>query len=308
MKKLLLLIVLALALLLLGWKWWSQPQQALPVPLQAVNEAPGPNPLREYLRIVEGTWANEGYLRGVANGQILRERQPDLSLRIDPNKVLGNQALIVVSEYCRPGWIEYLHFSLVNDHLELVGASQDGCFFQLPLMDYMEISYQLEEGDTVLVLEAQEMEGENFLQERLLRTNHSTTEASHWHCGLQSYLNALLQEGQFEIYDAEGLLISPQDAFGTEALNEELAYFDAYSPFWPGYEELCFRANLEVVVMGGTYPGDETTIYAVEWDVNEIRLFQTASDARSEDGTYPLRRGELAFRIVPFAIHRQPDL
>lgn len=308
MKKLLLILLLALALLLLGWKWWSQPKLAVSSPATASTEAPGPNPLREYLRIIEGAWANEGYLQGVANGQILRERQPDLSLLIDPNKVLGNQALIVVSEYCRPGYIEYLHFSLVNDHLELVGASQDGCFFQLPLMDYMEISYQLEEGDTVLVLEAQELEGENFLLERLLRTSHATTEASHWHCGLQAYLNALLSEGQFDLYDGEGLLISTKDAFGTDALEDELAYFDAHSPFWPGYEELCYRADLEVVVMGGTYPGDETTIYAVEWDVNEIRLFHTTVEPNADDGPFPLRRGELAFRIVPFAIHGQPDL
>ncbi len=314
MKRTIFFLILLPVLVLLGWRWVAQVFTPSPVITDSptlsnmADDREGTDRLRSYLTVIEGTWVNEGYAKGVEDGEILRERQADLSLQIDANRVLGDRALIVVSEYCQPGQAEYLHFSLVFNHLELVGASAAGCVFDIPQIESMEIKWVEDEGDTILIYEAREAEYQNFQMERLVRQKQTLAQPSDWHCGLQAYLNDLLRSGQYEIYDAQGTIVSPEEAFGVRALEEEVSFFESYSYFWPGYEELCVRSDQEVVVLGGTYPGAETRILAIEWGVNEIRLFETSVRNTSQDGAYPLQKGELAYLVVPFRVQGDPDL
>lgn len=285
----------------------SPPQTAIVANTHLVAEK-GPNRLQEYLQVIEGTWVNEGYYLGVEEGQILKEAEADLTIYIDPTKTLNQQALIVVSEYCRPGYIQYLHFELVFDHLEFVGGSADGCFLDMPKIDYMEIRFEVEDQDTILIYEAREMEYEYEQVVRLRRSKHHLIEETQWACGLQEYLNSFLREGRFDLYTASGELISSEDAFGLTALEEELEYFNVFSYFWPGYEELCLRAETEIVTIGGTWPGSEIQVYAIEWDVDEIRLFHTNYGELAEDQSYPVDKGDLAYRIIPYQQLSLPDL
>lgn len=305
MKKSLLILLVAAATLLAGWSIMS------PKEPHAVAEQPldieGPDLLRQYLSVIEGSWINEGYFLGVEDGEILTEREADLMIEIDPSKTLGGQALIVVSEYCRPELVQYLHFELVFDHLEFVGASTDGCFFDMPRIDYMEIRFEVEGNDTILIYEAQEMEYEFQQTERMRRATHQLSSPEAWSCGLQEYLHAIFEQGQFELYSAEGRLISPEEAFGLTAFRDDLEYLSAFSYFWPGYEEMCVRADMEVVLIGGSYPGADLQIYAIEWDVDEIRLYETNLGSESEDSAFPVKKGPLAFTIVPFQVQDAPD-
>lgn len=268
----------------------------------------GPNHLQEYLKVIEGTWINEGYYLGVEEGQLLKETEADLTIFIDPTKTLNQQALIVVSEYCRPGYIQYLHFELVFDHLEFVGGSADGCFLDMPKIDYMEIRFEVENQDTILIYEAREMEYEHEQVVRLRRSKHHLIEETQWACGLQEYLNSFLREGRFNLYTTSGELISTEEAFGLTAFEEELEYFNVFSYFWPGYEELCLRAETEVVTIGGNWPGSDLQVYAIEWDVDEIRLYLTDFGEVDVDQSYPVTKGELAYTIKPYLPLQQPDL
>lgn len=306
MKKTLLIFLLAIATLLIGWGM-IRPEKVLPPPEVEIIPQ-GPDLLRQYLSVLEGTWINEGYYLGVEKDEILIEREADVMIEIDPSKTLGGQALIVVSEYCRPELVQYLHFELVFDHLELVGASTDGCFFDMPRIDYMEIRFEVEGNDTILIYEAQEMEYEFQQTERMRRATRQLSTPEAWSCGLQAYLHAIFEQGQFELYSAEGTLISPEEAFGLTAFRDDLEYLSAFSYFWPGYEEMCVRADMEVVMIGGSHPGADLQIYAIEWDVDEIRLYETNLGSESDDAAYPLEKGKLAFTIVPFQIYDSPDL
>lgn len=312
-RSLVLIAGLATLLILLGLSYFREaaPSVATSAPqlavLPAATTAPGPNPLQGYLQQIEGLWVNEGYARGVAAGEILQEREADFSVEIDAQKILGDQALIVVSEYCRPGLAQYLHFRLVDQHLEMVGASVDGCYFDMPRIDFMEIRYQVEAGDTVLVYEARETEYEHYQSERLVKARGTLAQPGQFHCGLQAYLGAMLRQGNFELYDAEGQLLAPQEVFGS-AYGEELSYLEAFSYFWPGYEELCVRADFEVVVIGGAHPTANIDIYAIEWDVREIRLYETRVADYSEDGAFPLEKGALRYHIVPSQVQAAPDM
>lgn len=306
MKKLLIILLVAGTTLLAGWSMIA-PGKSTPPAYQA-EMASGPDLLRQYLSVIEGTWVNEGYFLGVEDGEILTEREADLMIEIDPSKTLGGQALIVVSEYCRPELVQYLHFELVFDHLELVGASTDGCFFDMPKIDYMEIRFEVEGNDTIVIYEAQEMEYEFQQSERMRRATHQLATPKAWSCGLQAYLQAIFEQDQFELYTADGTLMSPEEAFGLTAFRDDLEYLSAFSYFWPGYEEMCIRADMEVVMIGGSYPGADLQIYAIEWDVDEIRLFETNLGSESDDAAFPVEKGTLAFRIVPFQVYGAPDL
>lgn len=306
MKKTLLIFLLAGATLLAGRSMISPGNSSQPQPQKEVTI--GPDLLRQYLSVIEGTWINEGYYLGVEDGAILTERAADLMIEIDPSKTLGGQALIIVSEYCRPEMVQYLHFELVFDHLEFVGASTDGCFFDLPKIDYMEIRFEVEGNDTILIYEAQEMEYEFQQSERMRRATHQLSTPEAWSCGMQVYLKAIFEQDQFELYTAEGELTSPAEAFGLTAFRDDLEYLSAFSYFWPGYEELCVQAEMEVVMIGGSYPGADLQIYAIEWDVDEIRLYETNLGSESDDAAFPLEKGTLAFRIIPFQVYGAPDL
>lgn len=306
MKKTLLIFLLAGATLVAGWSMIS-PQRDSVVP-EPQNITKGPDLLRQYLSVIEGSWINEGYYLGVEEGEILTERKADLMIEIDPSKTLGGQALVVVSEYCRPEMVQYLHFELVFDHLEFVGASTDGCFFDMPMIDYMEIRFEVEGNDTILIYEAQEMEYEFQQSERMRRATHQLSTPEAWSCGLQAYLEAIFEQDHFELYTAAGELVSPEEAFGLTAFRDDLEYLSAFSYFWPGYEEMCVRADMEVVMIGGSSPGADLQIYAIEWDMDEIRLYETNLSSESDDAAFPVEKGKLAFTIVPFEVRSAPDL
>ncbi|MEL6251181.1 MAG: hypothetical protein AAFR87_04140 [Bacteroidota bacterium] len=127
--------------------------------------------LEEYVEKIEGIWVNEH--RDTDMGE------PDVMwIEIKREWIYRNQVRIKISEYCKPGFAEYLLFELVENNLIYVGAMDKDENFCLLYLDYAEISYEVEEGQTVLYYESCEAEMQNHLHRKLIRINESTFNTS----------------------------------------------------------------------------------------------------------------------------------
>ncbi|TAE47636.1 MAG: hypothetical protein EAZ89_17340 [Bacteroidetes bacterium] len=276
------------------------------LPKAALSGAGGDEILRSYLQKIEGNWVDEGYAQGLSEGQLMQEPHPGLMLDIQANRIQDHQAMIVVSEYCRPDLAEYLRFRLEDGQLVYSGAAREGCYFDIPQIDFIRIRRENETEAAALIYEASETEHENYQQERMLR--NPAPEVTAWHCGLQTFLTRLLRSGNSTIYDAAGRELSLAEAMGSEAAAEELSYVERYTLYWPMYEEVCVRADFEIVVFGSLQPGGSAAIYAIEWGSEDIRLYETQTATSSRDGFFPLQKGKLRFRIVENAPALSPSL
>ena len=271
----------------------------------ALLDEQSPVRLEEYLQLIDGTWVNEGYFLGVESGEILKEQEADLTIHIDPSRIFDHQALVMVSEYCRSESLQYLQFKLVQDRLELVGGNSNGCFFDLPRIDLMQIRYQVEGQDTVLVYEVKEVEYAHEQVLRLRKNSHHLIRDQQWSCGLQTYLNSILAAGQYEIVDAWGNLISREAASAPSIFAGSLEHLPPFSIYQSDYQSLCLQAETEIVVLGGTADGSSRSVFAIEWDVDEIRLYHTNHRKQSWNQTLPIKKETLAYVIRPAqkAIH-----
>jgi hypothetical protein len=254
--------------------------------------------LKQFLQQAKGLWAEEGYVLGLRAGQLLQEQATGLTLDIRPERIAAGRAQIFVSDFCRPELADYLLFRLEDGVLVYEGASLAGCSFDISWIGEMRIRKLTEGGETVLLYEMQDADAGEWTRERLRRLPEGP-QASAWHCQMQSALIRLLQQPGSQIFDSAGRALSPEEAFGSASLMDELAYLDRYSLFWPLFEEVCVRAPFEVVIIGALHPGGSAEVYAIEWDSEEVRLYETHSAEESEDGYFPLKRGALRFRILP---------
>ena len=127
--------------------------------------------LEEYVEKIEGIWVNEH--RDTDLGE------PDVMwIEVKREWIYRNQVRIKISEYCKPGFAEYLVFDLVDNKLIYVGAVDKNGSFCMLYLDYAEISYEIEDGETVLYYESCEAELENHLNRRLIRIEESTFNTS----------------------------------------------------------------------------------------------------------------------------------
>jgi len=127
--------------------------------------------LEEYVEKIEGIWVNEH--RDTDLGE------PDVMwIEVKREWIYRNQVRIKISEYCKPGFAEYLVFDLVDNKLIYVGAVDKNESFCMLYLDYAEISYEIEEGETILYYESCEAELENHLNRRLVRIEESTFNTS----------------------------------------------------------------------------------------------------------------------------------
>jgi hypothetical protein len=231
------------------------------------------------------------------------EEKTGFSLLIDPRLISDGQLKIVESEYCRPGMAEYLHFILKEDKLSYTGASLDGCFFDLDRIHFIDIWYEIIDGDTVLQYEAAEMEYENYSKHTLYHQGTPDHETNIWRCALQSHLIALLRENKVNIYDAEGEPKDPQILFADESMFGGVYYYDAYTAFWPDYEEICYQAPFDIVILGGV----DKQIYAIDWQPDSIFLYSTFTAENEQDQLNWLKKGSLRYTIIPDEPQPKPE-
>lgn len=248
----------------------------------------GPETLEAYAKLIAGLWETP-----LQENEY--EEQEGFSLLIDPRLISNHQLKIVESEYCRPGMAEYLHFKLKKGKLSYTGASLDGCFFDLDKIQFIDIWYEISAGDTLLQYEAGEMEYENYSRHVLYRTQHHEDETNIWRCALQNHLIALLRENTFNLFDAEGEARDPQILFRDESMFGGVYYYDAYTAFWPDYEEACYQAPFDIVMLGGI----DKEMYAIDWQTDKILLYSTYQDKTDLAQQNWLQKGSLRYTIIP---------
>lgn len=118
--------------------------------------------MEEYIEHIEGVWLSEE--------RMSEWDEPDrLWIEVRRTWIYRDKVYLKVSEYCRQGMAEYLVFELVGNKLQYVAAKEGNHIFPLIYLDFMEISYEKEEGETVLYFESCEAEMENHLNRRFLR-------------------------------------------------------------------------------------------------------------------------------------------
>ncbi|MEM6344201.1 MAG: hypothetical protein AAF927_09990 [Bacteroidota bacterium] len=247
----------------------------------------GEDALRKYVKAIQGTWISlPDY-----SAEIEAER-PDLLIHIDPALIKDGQVRIVVSDYCGETQADYLHFSLQGERLQYVGASQDGCFFDMSRLDFVYLSFEVDGTDTLLVYEAQETEYANYQYHKLLRMPPADLNSG-WACRLQGYLTTFLKEGSYQICDANGCEISLSEAFGSEDIVADMSFANEHLVLFPGLEELGVSTPFDIVMIGSMHPAGNAAIYAIEWQKEAIYLYETYREYDE------LLKGNLRFVLMP---------
>ncbi|MEL6853315.1 MAG: hypothetical protein AAFP92_32695, partial [Bacteroidota bacterium] len=266
----------------------------LPV-LVASAHSWGPKPteadrLRAFLKPLAGTWADEKALVETPEASAWQ-------IQIDPSRVQGGEALILVQEYCGEGQADFLYFRLVGKKLIMTGASRDGCRIHMDRIEYVTLEPRYRQEDTVLMYRAREVEYQNEVNLPLYRRPKTPEISRFWACGLQDKLTEVLKTSPYRILDAFDRPVSVEEAFGRPDLVQELEFFEANTVLWPTYEELCIRTPFDIVniPLSGATPIYQT--FAIEWDPQEIRLYRTFRFQAESGDMIGLRKGPLAYRI-----------
>jgi len=249
---------------------------------------------------------DESYALEVLTGTLPEGREPLFQLYLAPEQLAAEEALLVIGEYCRPGVAQYLRFRPEAGRLVYAGAVRDSQMTDLTRIARMEIRWEVEEGDTLLIYEAEETEYANLTRVRLRRQPRPVSDESGWFCGLQMPLIQVLTEGAYTVYSAGGTPTTLDGALGIAGARDELALFASHYDLWPMLEELCVRSSLDVVVLGSPRPGAETRILAIEWAPDAIYLYETRPQDGSGHDWLPLERGPLFVIIV--LQHQHPPL
>jgi hypothetical protein len=272
--------------------------------LMGSNAPKGEDQLRAFVNKIKGTWITDFQFN-----ENLGEELPELLIHINPSWVEKNQVKIVVSEYCQDGLADFLVFELQDDKLIYVGASKKGCSFDLCRLDFIYLRPETQEGDTMLTYEAQETEYANYQYLRLRRMPPSYADGLGWACHLQGFLTTYLRDGQYQIHGADGNLLSLEEAFGSEAPLEDLAFVNEHPVLFPMLEEHCVTTAFNIVLMGEAHPGGEMQIFAVEWRPEAIYLYETEYIFEYDEDTPALVQGVLRFYLTPDFVkppHVQP--
>lgn len=276
--------------------------KALPIPANQVDSLD----MLAFVERIEGTWVNEEFANRQALGQARESDQPDLLLDIRKANLQDSLLAIYIAEYCRPEEAEYLLFRFDGKNLVYKGAIWEGCYVDIARIDFMTISYKEIQGLPLLSFEAREVDHQNHQKLDLLRLPDEEFQSG-WHCTMQYHLIDILSEGTYTLYDPDFKELTLLEAFGSENLVEELKFFEAFHTAWPMYEEICVSAPFEVVVLGENNPAGSMNIFAIEWNSSEIRLYETLVHDESEDGVFPLVKGDLKVIIVPKIFFPQPE-
>lgn len=267
-----------------------------PIVIDLPQDPEKPTDLQSYASHIAGHWETPPMEK--------EEEQVGFSLLVDPRLIHDGHLKIVESEYCRPGMAEYLHFVLRGEKLTYTGASLDGCFFDLDRIHFIDIWYEITEGDTVLHYEASEMEYENYVRHLLYRKPMPEEDDKLWRCALQGHLLELLREGDYNLYDAEGEARDHQILFADESMFGGVYFYDAYTAFWPDYEEICYQAPFDIVVLGGL----DKVIYAIDWQTDQITLYNTHQETDDKTQTNWLKKGSLRYVIIPDDPQPKPEI
>lgn len=252
----------------------------------------GEDALRKYVKAIQGTWISLPEYIDIENSD-----RPDLLIHVDPTLIEKGQVLIVVSDYCGEAQADYLHFELQGDRLKYVGASQDGCFFDMTRLDFAYLSYEVNGTDTLLTYESQETEYANYQFHKLLRMPPAQIDAG-WACRLQGYLTTFLQEGSYRILDAHNCELSLAQAFGSEEVLAEMAFVNEHPVLFPALEELGVSTPFDIVIIGSIQPAGNAQPYAIEWLADAIYLYETYT---VEDNLF---KGNLRFVLIPDFVKR----
>ena len=159
--------LMLLALTLFGFVFTASPvaETDLP-PIHAVATQWTTDSLElvAFLTRVQGVWVESG----------IEEGENPLVIEIDPRRVEQNQARIYVSEYCKEGVADYLHFELQAGKLVFVGASDPQSSFDLCRILYIQLQEKQVGEKRVLEYESQETEHAHHLHKQLERVKHIT--------------------------------------------------------------------------------------------------------------------------------------
>lgn len=243
----------------------------------------GEDALRKYVKAIEGTWIS---LPDYAAA--FESERPDLLIHIDADLIEKGQIRIVVSDYCGETQADYLHFELQGERLKYVGASEDGCFFDMTRLDFVYLSMEVNDRDTLLTYEAQETEYANYQYHKLVRMPPAKLEGG-WACRMQTYLTTFLREGSYRILDAHACELSLAQAFGDENVVAEMSFANEHPVLIPMLEEIGVSTPFDIVMIGSVHPTGNAELYAIEWQKEAIYLYETYFE---EEG---LRKGNLRF-------------
>lgn len=262
--------------------------------------------LIQYVQKIEGSWVDEHFANQTALGLNEESDGPDLLLDIRSANIKDDLLAIYVAEYCRAEEAAYLLFGFDGQKLIYKGAEWEGCFIDIARIDFMSITYKEMQGLPVLSFEAREVDHQNHQRVDLLRLPEEVAESG-WHCSMQYHLMDILTKGNYTLYSPQFQELTLLEAFGSENLLEELSFFEAFHTAWPMYEEICVSAPFEVVVLGEIHPRGAMNVFGIEWNSSEIRLYETFVHEESEDGVFPLVKGELKVILIPKLHLPQPE-
>ncbi|MCI4668053.1 MAG: hypothetical protein MRZ79_07820 [Bacteroidia bacterium] len=254
--------------------------------------------IKSFVKKIEGTWVNESFVASKALNSVQDELEPEILIDIRSAHIKGKQLAIYIAEYCRPEEAEYLLFGFDGEKLTYEGAEWEGCVIDIARIDFMQISLEEKQSLEILTFEAREVDHQNHQKIKLLRLPEETTQVG-WHCTMQYHLIEILTKGSYSLFNPDFKELTLLEAFGKENLLDELTFFEAFHTTWPMYEEICVSAPFEIVVLGENHPKGQMNIYGIEWNSSEIRLYETHVAKESEDGVFPLVKGDLKVILIP---------
>jgi len=216
--------------------------------------------------------------------------------RLDVREVrtdLG-QMIIYLADYQPPGLpiLITLRWHEGNQRWEYAYASRGEEPFDLARLDYLCLQAEHTTHGLRLHYQVQEIDA-SYVADFWLRPQNEGSIG--WACQYQEPLTTLLSQEGYRILGADLQPLRAAEAFGTDQIADELRFFARHQTLLPMYETWCACTDFEIVVIGGIYPGSAVQVYGVEWDHDEIRLYETELEPQ---GT-ALMRGDLRYRILP---------
>ncbi|MDX2283216.1 MAG: hypothetical protein NW241_03605 [Bacteroidia bacterium] len=287
------IVIAALSLVLLVLFGLSTQRRQDKLAAFSAPKTPKEHPyMREFIRLIEGVWADEASL-------LVQAEDPEFLVEIRSARISGSEIRLIVSEYCRPDLAEYLHFKLDGKTLVYQGASAAGCFIRLDFIESIRITPVVEQGDTLLMYEAREAEGERVVRERLRRVPEQTPRPEVFRIGLENHLRQLLEPGRYQLCDAFGKAAAAEAVFGSADPKQTLHYMGDLPFSLPMYKEMRVRPETDVIVLGDLQGPQTPRTYALEWDRKAIYLYSTEIGTPGPDGALPLMKHQFLYTLAP---------
>lgn len=217
----------------------------------------------------------------------------DFQLEVQAVSPELGQMTISLADYQLPGEpiLIILQWREAQQRWEYAFALHGDEPFDLARLDHLWLQPQQSEEGLRMRYQAQETDA-SYVADFWLRPQ---SEASiGWACQYQHPLTELLSQEGYRMLGADLQPLTAAQAFGTNQIGEELRFFANHPTLLPMYETWCACTDFDIVVIGGVYPGSAVQVYGIEWDQNEIRLFETQLAPEAT-----LTRGDLLYRILP---------